>query len=214
MKPDWRQHVLAALRGTRAARDPVTDAMLGIHRDIAPEEAGIRRDAIRQAAVLLPVVLRNDEASLLFTRRTDHLPEHPGQVSFPGGQMEPGDADSVACALRETEEETGIAPAQVSVAGFLDPYLTITGYAVTPVVGFVQNNFTLRPDPHEVDSIFEVPLPVILARGSLRTESRALHGRDVQYYVLNYNGYRIWGATAAMLADFRTRLLQSKALAS
>lgn len=214
MNAHWRQRVLAALRGTQAASDPVADAMLGIHRDISPEEAGIRRDAIRQAAVLLPIVVRGDEASLLFTQRTDHLPEHPGQVSFPGGSLEPGDADSVACALRETQEETGIAPTQVAVAGFLDTYLTITGYAVTPVVGFVKNDFILRPDPFEVEAVFEVPLPVILARGSLRTESRALHGRDVQYYVLDYNGYRIWGATAAMLADFRNRMLQHEALAS
>lgn len=214
MNTRWRQRVLAALRGTQAASDPIAAAMLGIHRDITPEEAGIQRDAIRQAAVLLPVIVRGNDASLLFTQRTDHLPEHPGQVSFPGGQFELGDVDIVACALRETQEETGIAPAQVSVAGFLETYLTITGYAVTPVVGLVQNDFTLRPDPYEVEAIFEVPLPVILERNSLRTESRTLHGRDVQYYVLEYNGFRIWGATAAMLADFRSRLLQHEALAS
>lgn len=214
MNTHWRQRVLAALRGTQAASDPIASAMLGVHRDISPEEAGIRRDAIRQAAVLLPVVVRGGDASMLFTRRADHLPEHPGQVSFPGGQLEPDDTDIVACALRETFEETGIAPAQVSVAGFLDTYLTITAYAVTPVVGLVQNDFILRPDPHEVETIFEVPLPVILEPGNLHTESRVLNGREVQYYVLEYNGFRIWGATSAMLADFRARMLRPEALAS
>jgi 8-oxo-dGTP pyrophosphatase MutT (NUDIX family) len=117
---------------------------------------------VKRAAVLVPVIERPEGFSVLFTRRTAHLSSHAGQISFPGGREEPGDPDAVACALRETEEEIGLARSFVEVAGMLDLYVTVTGYAVTPVVGFVRPGFELTPDRHEVAEVFEAPLAFLM----------------------------------------------------
>ena len=162
----------------------------------------------KAASVLVPLVEREAGHTVLLTRRNDRLQDHAGQVSFPGGSAEQRDRDPIQTALRETEEETGLARNFIEVIGYLDGYLTITGYAVTPVVGVIQPGFTLRPDPLEVAEIFEVPLEWLRDPGNRQTHERRLAGRDVGYYQFEYEGHVIWGATAAMLVGFVSKLEQ------
>jgi 8-oxo-dGTP pyrophosphatase MutT (NUDIX family) len=158
-----------------------------------------------RASVLLPIVF-HAEPTLLFTRRTATLANHSGQVSFPGGRSEPHDVSPLQTALRETFEETGIAPGHVSVAGYLDRYLTGTGFDIQPVVGLLDPGFVLAPDPREVDEVFEVPLTFLLDPGNRRRESRAIAGRQRRFYAFTYNGHEIWGATAAIIVNLAERL--------
>ena len=157
------------------------------------------------AAVLLPIVMRS-QPTVLLTQRTEHLPRHAGQVSFPGGRAHPGDISLVETALRETQEETGIEPGFVTIAGFLDAYETGTGYAILPVVGLVSEGFALIPDTNEVAEIFEVPLAFLLDGRNRQKNEREWQGRMRSYYAYSYEGRTIWGATAAMLVNFSERL--------
>jgi 8-oxo-dGTP pyrophosphatase MutT (NUDIX family) len=156
----------------------------------------------KPAAVLLPLVIHPDMPTVLLTQRTERLQDHAGQVSFPGGSREARDRDPVDTALRETEEEIGLPRSHVEVAGYLEGYLTVTGFAVSPVVGLVRPGFTLAIDPLEVAEVFEVPLGFLAQPLNRQVERRELAGRDVGYYVFNYGQHRIWGATAAMLVNF------------
>lgn len=160
----------------------------------------------KPAAVLVPLVLHPDMPTVLLTQRTEGLHDHAGQVSFPGGSREDRDPDPVATALRETEEEIGLDRRYVEVAGYLEGYLTITGFAVTPVIGLVQPGFSLALDPLEVAEAFEVPLSFLMDPANRRMEGRELGGRKVGYYVFDYGPHRIWGATAAMLVGFMDTL--------
>ncbi|HVC37874.1 MAG TPA: CoA pyrophosphatase [Gammaproteobacteria bacterium] len=160
----------------------------------------------KPAAVLVPVVMRPRELTLLLTQRTEQLLDHAGQVSFPGGSREMKDSDPVQTALRETQEETGLERRFVETVGFLDGYLTITGYAVTPVVGLVKPEFHLQPDPLEVAEVFEVPLAFLRDPANRQIRTRHVGGRDVDYYLFEYNQYAIWGATAAILVNFLHKL--------
>lgn len=159
----------------------------------------------RPASVLLPLVMR-DEPTVLLTQRTEGLADHAGQISFPGGGREPADADPIATALRETEEEVGISRTYIEVAGYLRGYLTISGYAVTPVVGLVRPGFALTPDPLEVAEIFEVPLGFLLEPRNRQLQMREFAGERVGFYFFNYQSHNIWGATAAMLINFLDKL--------
>ena len=161
---------------------------------------------LKAAAVLVPIVTRPDELTVLFTRRTAHLKAHSGQISFPGGRIEEGDASEQAAALRETQEEIGIAGSSIEVLGRLADYHTRTGFRVTPVVGVVTVPFTLRVDAHEVDEVFEVPLSFLLDPANHQKHSREFQGRQVQYYAIPYHDYYIWGATAGMLVNFYRHL--------
>lgn len=170
---------------------------------------GMRPNAARklaQAAVLLPIIAR-DRPSILFTQRTPHLSRHAGQVSFPGGRAHEHDVSLVQTALRETQEETGIAPSFVTVAGFLDPYETGTGYAILPVVGLLNEGFDLVPDSNEVAEIFEVPLDFLLDPKNRERHAREWNGRRREFYAFTYGRHYIWGATAAMLVNFAERLV-------
>jgi 8-oxo-dGTP pyrophosphatase MutT (NUDIX family) len=158
-----------------------------------------------KAAVLLPLIQRN-EPVLLFTRRTQSLARHSGQVSFPGGRSEPHDLSPVETALRETFEETGIASSFVSVAGYLDRYLTGTGFDIQPVVGLVAEGFALMPDASEVAATFEVPLAFLLDPANRRRETRHLGGRERRFYAFTYQGHEIWGATAAIIVNLAEHL--------
>lgn len=162
--------------------------------------------ALRPAAVLVPLVPRPEGWQVLLTRRSVKLPQHGGQISFPGGRIEATDAGPVAGALRETHEELGIDPVTVTPLGLLDVYATISSYAVTPVVGVVAPNQAWRPDPREVDMVFEVPLRFLLDRSNLRREERHFRGRLRGYYVYPYGEHAIWGATAGMLVNLLERL--------
>jgi 8-oxo-dGTP pyrophosphatase MutT (NUDIX family) len=155
----------------------------------------------RRAAVLVPVVA-GDELSVLLTRRTPHLKNHAGQVSFPGGRAEDSDADAIDTALREATEEVGLARERVEVVGILPNYYTVTRYEVTPVVALVHPPFELKPDPGEVDLAFQVPLSFILDPANHQKRSREWEGRERFFYAMPYEGHFIWGATAAMLRNF------------
>jgi len=157
------------------------------------------------AAVMIPVVARN-EPTVLFTMRSETLPRHPGQVSFPGGCAQEADDSLVHTALREMQEETGIDPSFVTVAGFLSPYETVTGYAVLPVVGLVREGFAVSVNAREVDGVFEVPLAFLIDPASRREQQREWKGSQRRFYAFQYGTHYIWGATAAILVELAERL--------
>jgi 8-oxo-dGTP pyrophosphatase MutT (NUDIX family) len=162
---------------------------------------------IRPAAVLVPVVKREKELTVLFTRRTAHLNDHAGQISFPGGRTEPGDADAAQTAMRETEEEIGLAPARVEILGELPKYVTVTGYRVTPVVGLVTPPLDLELDDFEVAEVFEAPLAFLLDPANHQSNRVLFEGRERRYYAIPYRQYYIWGATAGMLMNLHAFLI-------
>jgi 8-oxo-dGTP pyrophosphatase MutT (NUDIX family) len=157
---------------------------------------------LRPAAVLVPVVRRDAGLTILFTRRTDHLYDHAGQISFPGGRAEAHDESPAATALRETFEEIGLPQSRVEVLGTLPEYTTVTGYHVTPVVGLVRPPLALSLDPFEVAEAFEVPLTFFLDPGNHQRNTLQYQGRTRHYYAMPYEQRYIWGATAGMLMNF------------
>lgn len=161
------------------------------------------------ASVLVPLVLR-EEITVLLTQRTDHLNDHPGQISFPGGRSEASDADAVATALREAHEEIGLEAFEVEVLGSLPTYTTSTGFIVTPVVGLVQPGASLHADPFEVAEVFEVPLAWLMNPANHRRHAFEMAGATREFFSIPWQGcdangvprrYFIWGATAAMLRN-------------
>jgi 8-oxo-dGTP pyrophosphatase MutT (NUDIX family) len=157
---------------------------------------------LMQAAVLVPLVARAEGLSVLMTQRAAHLMHHGGQISFPGGRLEPGDADPQAAALRETEEETGLPRGLVDVIGRLDDYVTMTGFHITPVVGLLHPPLSFAPDEFEVAEIFEVPLSFVMDPANHKTDSRLLPtGEKRWFYAIPYQQRYIWGATAGMLVN-------------
>jgi 8-oxo-dGTP pyrophosphatase MutT (NUDIX family) len=176
-----------------------------------PEIAVERRFTSREpthASVLVPLVQR-DTVTVLLTQRTDHLNDHPGQISFPGGRAEPEDADAIATALREAEEEIGLHASHIEVLGSLPTYTTGTGFIVTPVVALIEPPFTIAPDPFEVAEVFEVPLAFLMAPANHRRHGVEVNGVRREFLSMPWQGgeadtrrYFIWGATAAMLRNF------------
>lgn len=157
------------------------------------------------AAVLVPVVDR-PEPTVILTERPETMRRHPGQISFPGGRIDPGDGGPVAAALREAEEEIGLPPDVVEVIGIADVYRTITGFEVTPVVGVLPPGLDLRPHPGEVADMFEVPLAWLLDPERHEVRTLDWRGRARTYYEIEWRGRRIWGATAAMIVNLSRRL--------
>ena len=164
------------------------------------------------AAVLAPLVAHGQGMTVLLTRRTDHLVHHPGQISFPGGRVEPGDDGPETTALREAEEEIGLSPDKVDVIGRLDEYLTRTGFRVTPVVALLQPPLALSPDPLEVAEVFEVPLDFVLEPANYRRDYRVHEGRRRWFHAIPYDRHYIWGATAGMLVNLRQHLAEEREL--
>ena len=160
----------------------------------------------RPAAVLVPIVERPEGPTVLLTRRADHLHEHPGQVSFPGGRLDDTDRGPIDAALRETAEEIGLGREFVDLAGLLDGYETVTGYGVTPVVGFIRPGFALTLDTFEVAEAFEVPLAFFLEEASRQVHSRVRDARRRYYYAFEYENRYVWGATAGMLVNLQRRI--------
>ncbi len=158
----------------------------------------------RPAAVLVPIVCR-ENPTILLTQRTAHLTKHAGQIAFPGGRLDDGET-ALDAALRETEEETGLHRDFVEPVGFLDGYLTVTGYVVTPVVAWVREGFEVKPQATEVDEVFEVPLDFLMNRDNLRIDQREFKGVQRHYYVYPFQNRYIWGATAGMLKNLSDRL--------
>lgn len=164
--------------------------------------------ALTPAGVLVPIIERESDCSVLLTRRSQELKHHAGQVSFPGGRMEDHDADVAATALRETDEEVGIAASLVSVVGYLRTMPTVTGYAVTPVVGMVSPSVELRIDRTEVEYAFEVPLSFLLSSANDVHVEREYHGKKVPMVEFHWEDERIWGSTAFMILALRKVLLK------
>jgi 8-oxo-dGTP pyrophosphatase MutT (NUDIX family) len=165
-----------------------------------------REFAATPAAVLVPVIAHPGELTILFTQRTTHLKSHAGQVSFPGGRAEPGDASAEFTALREAGEEIGLAAERVEILARLPDYRTRTGFRVTPVIGLVTPPLELSPDPSEVAEVFEVPLAFLLEPRNRQRRTRAFQGQQVGYYVFEYQDRVIWGATAGMLVNLHKML--------
>jgi 8-oxo-dGTP pyrophosphatase MutT (NUDIX family) len=170
-----------------------------------PRELVLRPD-MRPAAVLVPIVER-EEPSVLLTRRTEHLPTHAGQISFPGGRFQASDESLTETALREFEEEIGIARDLVELAGYLDFHETVnSGFLILPVVGFVREDFTLEVDAHEVAEVFEVPLDFLLNPKN-RARMHAERGGVMRDFdTIQFGAHAIWGATAAMIVNLSERL--------
>lgn len=166
-----------------------------------PEERAL---ATVPAAVLIAVTDR-DEPGVILTVRREHLRTHAGQVAFPGGRVEDGE-DPVEAALREAEEELGLPRSSVEVAGALDDYRTVTGYVVTPVVGVIPPGLRLQPHEPEVADWFEAPLAFLLDHSNQQSQTAVFDGRERRYWQIEWNGRRIWGATAAMLINLSRRL--------
>lgn len=176
--------------------------------DLNPEAARMLDPGrkLAPAAVLVPLVERGSRVNVILTRRAAGLRRHGGQVAFPGGRVDPGDASIAAAALREAWEEIGLEPDQVELIGRLDPHETVTHFSVTPFVGRVQGPFRPRPDPAEVAEVFEVPLDFLLDPGNLHIHRRQWQGTWRRYYAIPYGPHYIWGATARMLKALADRL--------
>jgi 8-oxo-dGTP pyrophosphatase MutT (NUDIX family) len=157
------------------------------------------------AAVLVPFVL-HDAPGILLTKRTAHLAKHPGQVSFPGGRVDPTDADASAAALREAREEIALDPASVTVLGQLDDFLTGTGYRITPVIGLLPPGLRYHAAPAEVEEVFELPLTVLMDPDAPKLHAREIQGRQRDYWVWPHPDHYIWGATAAILVHLARAL--------
>lgn len=162
---------------------------------------------IKDAAVLVPLIDHAEGIKVLLTQRVQHLKNHGGQISFPGGRVDARDRTPIEAALRESREEIGLKPELVDVLGTLSPYQTVTGFLVTPVIGVISADFKALPAPSEVDHIFEVPLAFLLDSANHRRERIEFRGRTRNYYAIPYGDHYIWGATAAMLINFRQALL-------
>lgn len=160
--------------------------------------------AAKPAAVLFPVVARPEGLSVLLTERATHLKTHAGQVAFPGGRIEPGE-DARTAALREANEEIGLAGEHARPIGFLPPFFSGTGYRITPVMALLDPAMALVPDPNEVARVFEVPLERALHLPNYRQSSILWRGRDRTFFVLDYDDAYIWGVTAGILHAFATR---------
>jgi 8-oxo-dGTP pyrophosphatase MutT (NUDIX family) len=160
---------------------------------------------IRPAAVLVPIV-DHAEPTVLLTQRAQHLPDHPGQVSFPGGKIEKGDADPRASALRETEEEIGLDRANVEALGYLDLYMTTLGYRIVPVIARVKPGFSLKLNVSEVDVTFEVPLAFLMDQNNMQRHSREWQGMTRHYYAFTFGERYIWGVTAGILRNLHDRI--------
>ena len=169
-------------------------------------EDGVGDDELIPASVLFPIVLRESGPSVLLTQRTAHLKDHPGQISFPGGRVEPEDASSAHTALREAEEEIGLSSEHVEIVGYLPEYRTGTGYCVTPVVAIVTPPFELRPDPFEVAEIFEVPFAFLMDSANHQRHSMHHRGKLRHYFAMPYGEYFIWGATAGIIVTLSRAL--------
>lgn len=169
------------------------------------ESVGPTRE-LKPAAVLIPVIDRQDGLRVLFTRRADHLARHAGQVSFPGGRLHEDDDDAIAAALRETEEEVGLERSFIEICGELDRYETGTGFAIHPFVGIVREGFEIKLDAAEVAEAFEVPLAFLMDPANHEPRTATWQGRERRFYAMTYDGHYIWGATAGILINLYERL--------
>ncbi len=194
---------LAALRRAMAASGEGRDAISG-DWDFAAN--GVRSDDALTPAAVLIAVTDEAEPQLLLTRRTAHLRRHAGQVAFPGGRIDPGDAGPIAAALREADEEVALCPADVEVLGSLPVWETGTGYAITPVVGVIPPGLVLTPHEAEVADVFMVPFDHVMAAANHELREAEWQGRTRHYYTIRHGDNEIWGATAGIIVNLARRL--------
>ena len=197
-----REHLNSIFDEPRPGPDGAADVDAWL--DCVPDD--VRLEKLTPAAVLMPLIDHADGMTVLLTQRTAHLSAHAGQISFPGGRFEAGDGTPENTALRETEEEIGLARANIEVLGRLSVRETGTGFRVVPVVGVITPPFPVAPDPNEVAEIFEVPLSFVLDPANHRFETRIMSGIQRQFYSVPYGGYYIWGLTARLLVNLSERL--------
>ena len=175
-------------------------------RSVFVREDGVGDEELTPASVLFPIVLREGGPSVLLTQRTEHLKDHPGQISFPGGRVEPEDASPAETALREAQEEIGLSPRHVEILGYLPEYRTGTGFRVTPVVAVAKPPIDLHPEPGEVAEIFEVPFFFLMDAANHQQHSLHHRGKLRHYFAMPYGEYFIWGATAGIIVTLSRAL--------
>jgi 8-oxo-dGTP pyrophosphatase MutT (NUDIX family) len=202
----WQARLRSRLRPTP---DPRLESCrvgtrFAAERDRLPE-------SIAAAAVLVPIVLHPEEPTLLLTVRASHLRSHAGQISFPGGRIEPDDADAGSAALRETYEEIGIDSGRIESIGFLSDQIIRSGYRITPLVGLLLPGFVLRHDSTEVAEVFELPLAFALTATNYRARAGRARGLEFEIWELPFGERNIWGATAGILANLRELLGEEQA---
>lgn len=196
------------------ARDLITELTEALSRDgsgssdfdLNPETVLPAGRKLRPAGVLVPVSVASGAARLILTKRSSALKHHPGQIAFPGGKQDDGDADVIAAALREAEEEVGLPRGEVEILGTLPTHETVTGFLVTPVVGWIENVFDVIPEPGEVAEAFRVPLAHVTDAGQFTVQSRRWRGTRRHYYTVPFGPYYIWGATARILRGLAQRM--------
>jgi len=174
--------------------------------DLMTDERFASADRFAHAAVLIAVTER-EEPGVILTQRPSTMRDHPGQVAFPGGKMDPGE-DAVAAALREAHEEISLAPEHVRIVGTTDRYQTGTGFDVTPVLGVIPPDLELRPDPYEVEAWFEVPFSLLMQRENWVEHEVFWRGKMRRYLEMHYDGFRIWGVTAAIISNLSRRIAE------
>lgn len=204
-----KQQIRAQLAGTKAPADVVAEAAERL-RPLFPVDEWMARKPMALAAVLVPLMDRASELTVLLTERSAALPDHPGQISFPGGRIESVDAGPADAALREAFEEIGMPRSSAEVIGYLPAHMTLTGFAVTPVVAVVTPDFDLKLDPREVTQVIEIPMSFLADSRNHGSEQREVAGRRLTLPVFDFGGHRVWGATAIMLAEL-CRLLDKRA---
>lgn len=186
---------------------------------LAPEDAahsdhaiaGMKPDAqvlaaARPAAVLIPIIARPEGATVLLTQRASSLRQHSGQIAFPGGKIDATDADALGAALREAHEEVGLSRDHVTPLGFLGPYFSTTGFRITPVVGLVQPDAPIKPNPGEVAGVFEAPLSFLMDSANHQTHSREWKGEERRFFAMTHGDHYIWGVTAGIIRMLWLRL--------
>jgi 8-oxo-dGTP pyrophosphatase MutT (NUDIX family) len=203
-----RARALLTLDVPPGLNDPKIVPTRGDH-DVDPVMRAIAEvRPIRPAAVLVPIVAR-EEPTILLTQRAVHLPDHAGQISFPGGKIEPNDESPLAAALREAEEEIGLERPFVDPIGYLDLYMTTLGYRIVPTVAQVKPDFRLKLNPSEVDDAFEVPLAFLMAEENHKLHSREWKGMTRTVYAMPFGERYIWGVTAGILRNLYERVYRA-----
>ncbi len=194
--------------------DPFAPVIAALRTPAAPSsDFDLNKDVVlppgrklRPAGVLVPLFLRDGQLRLILTKRSSALKHHPGQIAFPGGSVDPGDADVTAAALREAHEEIGLDPGNVDLLGATPEHETVTGFSVTPVLGRIRADFDPVPEAGEVDEVFSVPLDHVLDPARYTVQSRRWRGERRYYYTVPYGPYYIWGATARILRSLADRM--------